>query len=132
MNDLTFHHIGIACESIDEEIENYKELGYSLSADKFEDPNQGIRGVFMKNAGMQIELLEPLKKDSPVCSFLKRGIQMYHQGFLCDNIHDTSSDLLEKGAYMASPVKPAVAFKDRSVCFLLMPNKMLIELIGTE
>jgi len=132
MNDLIFHHIGIACESIEESIADYEQLGYFVVGKQFEDPNQGIRGVFMENAGVQIELLEPLDEKSPLHSFLNRGVQMYHQGFFCDDILDTSLDMVEKGAMIVSPAKPAVAFNGRSVCFLMMPNKMLIELIGTE
>ena len=130
MNDLIFHHIGIACEKIRDEVPYYKLLGYVEQGQKFEDPKQGICGLFMDHGGTLIELLEPLSKDSPIHSYLRRGIRMYHQGFLCEDVIDTSLTLVEKGAIIVSPPKPSIAFGNRQVSFLMLPNRMLIELIG--
>lgn len=133
MNELIFHHIGVACQNIEEEMLTYRKLGYSQQGNLFEDEMQRIRGVFMDNSGTQVELLEPLRNDgSPIHSFLDKGIHMYHQGFICPNVVDTALSFVDDGCIIVSPAKPAVAFNGRKVCFLMLPNRMLIELIGME
>ena len=126
MNELIFHHMGVACQSIEDEIPIYEKLGYSQQGVVFKDIRHRIRGVFMDNGGTQIELLEPLDEDS----FLDRGIHMYHQAFLCDNVLDTALSFVEDGGIVVSSAKPASAFKGRKVCFVMLANRMLIELIG--
>lgn len=130
MSNLNFHHIGIACNKIVNEIDYYKSLGYMQHGEIFEDPKQGVRGLFMYNNGVVIELLEPIDKRSPICSFVRNGVHMYHQGFTCEDIINESSILEEKGAIIVSPPQKSVAFGGRKVCFLMMPNQTLIELIG--
>ena len=130
MSSLKFHHIGVACAKIANEIEYYNLLGYIQQEEMFEDPQQGVRGLFMYNNGTLIELLEPINEKSPVRSFIDRGIHMYHQGFTCVNIKDEAVILEENGAMIISSPKYAIAFPGLKVCFLIMPNQTLIELIG--
>jgi methylmalonyl-CoA/ethylmalonyl-CoA epimerase len=131
LDDLVFHHVGIACERIENEIPQYELIGFRREGEIFEDSRQVIRGLFMKAGSMQIELIEPLRPESPVCTFLSRGIQMYHQAFLSHNLRAAVRTLIDKGAVLVSHPKPAVAFGGRQVCFLLLSNRMLIEIIAT-
>ena len=131
LDDLVFHHIGIACERIEDEVKHYERIGYRSEGAIFEDSRQVIRGLFMKAGTMQIELIEPLSPESPVCTFLSRGIQMYHQAFVSHNLRAAVRTLVDKGSVIVSHPKPAVAFGGRQVCFLLLPNRMLIELIAS-
>ena len=131
LEGLVFHHVGIACDRIESEVPHYELIGYRREGEIFEDSRQVIRGLFLKSGSMQIELIEPLRPESPVCTFLARGIQMYHQAFLSHNLRAVVRSLVDKGAVIVSHPKPAVAFGGRQVCFLLLPNRMLIELIAT-
>ncbi|HXY34289.1 MAG TPA: VOC family protein [Planctomycetaceae bacterium] len=131
LEGLVFHHVGIACERIENEIPHYELIGYRAEGQIFEDSRQVIRGLFMKAGAMQIELIEPLRPESPVCTFIARGVQMYHQAFLSHNLRAAVRTLVDRGAVIVSHPKPAVAFGGRQVCFLLLPNRMLIELIAT-
>ena len=56
---------------------------------------------------------------------------MYHQAFLSHNLREAVRVLIDKGAVIVSHPKPAIAFGGRQVCFLLLPNRLLIELIAT-
>jgi methylmalonyl-CoA/ethylmalonyl-CoA epimerase len=131
LDDLVFHHIGIACERIEDDVRPYELLGYRREGEIFEDSRQAIRGLFMRAGAIQIELIEPLGPESPVNTFLSRGIQMYHQAFLSHNLREAVRILIDKGAVIVSHPKPAIAFGGRQVCFLLLPNRLLIELIAT-
>ena len=132
MSELIFHHTGIACHKIKDEIPHYELLGYVETGERFKDKPQGVRGLFMEHGGARIELLEPLNENSPLHTLLDKGIKMYHQGFLCDSIRDSSLYFIENGAIMVTPPKPSRTFVGRFAAFLMMPNDMLIELIGNN
>jgi methylmalonyl-CoA/ethylmalonyl-CoA epimerase len=129
-SDLQFHHIGLACRDMAKDRRDHELLGYRAEGDVFEDPLQRIRGVFMTLGSMRVELLEPLDEASPLVAYLKRGIKMYHQCFMCADIAQAIQTLEAHGARLVSPPQPAVAFENRPIAFLLLPSQMLIELIG--
>ncbi len=131
VNDLRFHHIGLACRDIANDRRDHEFLGYRAEGDTFEDPLQRIRGLFMTLGPMRVELLEPLDETSPLTAYLKRGIKIYHQCFTCQDIAHSIQALESHGARIVSPPKPAVAFENRLIAFLILPSQMLIELIET-
>ena len=130
LNSLQFHHIGLACRDMAQDRRDHEFLGYRAEGDTFEDPRQRIRGLFMTLGPMRVELLEPLDESSPLTAYLKRGIKIYHQCFSCPDIAQTIHNLQEHGARLVSPPKPAVAFDDRQIAFLILPSQMLIELVA--
>jgi methylmalonyl-CoA/ethylmalonyl-CoA epimerase len=129
MLKLECHHIGIATKNLEREILYYETLNYKIEGEIFEDPIQKVRGVFMVNNGMRIELLQSISESSPLLNYLKKGIQMYHQGFVVEQINDMIKQLIRDGAILVSPPQKAVAFNGRRIAFLYMQNRMLIELI---
>lgn len=127
--DLVFHHVGIASTSIAEEEKSFLLLGYVRETEIITDSTQKLKALFMTLGNMRIELLEPLSADSPVNAFIQRGIKMYHQAFFCGDILKTIDFFLEQGAYLAVPPVSAIAFNGRKIAFLMLRNKMLIEII---
>jgi methylmalonyl-CoA/ethylmalonyl-CoA epimerase len=127
--DLTFHHIGLACASITEEGAHFSKLGFTQEGALFEDPLQKIKGCFMVLGPFRIELLEPLSGDSPLQTYLRRGVKMYHQAFLCADLSTQIDSMTRKGAQVVVPPVPAVAFGGRKISFLMLPNLLLVELI---
>jgi len=130
MSELIFHHTGIVCQSIEDEIPIYEDLGYIQIGEEIKDKRQNIRGLFMEHSGSIIQLLESLDEDLPTHPVLSRGPQMCHQSFQCDGIKDASLYFIEKGAIEVLGPKPSRVFVGRFTAFLMLPNKMLIELIG--
>lgn len=127
--DLVFHHIGLACRDMAADRRDHERLGYRAEGPEFADPMQRIRGLFMTLGPMRVELLEPLDATSPLHAYLKRGIKIYHQCFECRDLERTIAELEKNGARVASSPKPAVAFNNRRIAFLMLPSQMLIELI---
>jgi methylmalonyl-CoA/ethylmalonyl-CoA epimerase len=127
--ELTFHHIGLACRDMAKDRADHEHLGYRAEGPVFEDPLQRIRGLFMTLGAMRVELLQPLDDTSPLQGYLKRGVKIYHQGFLCRDIVRSIQTLEAQRARVVSPPKPAVAFENRPIAFLILPSQMLIELI---
>jgi methylmalonyl-CoA/ethylmalonyl-CoA epimerase len=128
-SDLKFHHIGLACRDMAKDRRDHELLGYRAEGAEFSDPLQRIRGLFMTLGSMRVELLEPLDETSPLTSYLKRGIKIYHECFLSTNLAQSIEALEAHGARLVSAPTPAVAFENRLIAFLILPSQMLIELI---
>jgi methylmalonyl-CoA/ethylmalonyl-CoA epimerase len=126
---LEFHHIGIACRAIEPEMKAFAALGYTLEGEQFSDPLQKIHGCFMTGMGPRIELLAPMDESSPVTPWLKKGVKMYHYGYLVDSVESTMQEYVARRAMVVSPPKPSIAFGGRPIAFLMLPNLFLIELI---
>ena len=129
LDDLRFHHDGVATRDMAKELRGYELLGFRTEGPVFADPLQRIRGLFLTLGAMRVELLEPLDESSPIHSHLKRGIKIYHHGFTCRDIAAATERLVAGRARVVSPPKPAVAFQNRPVAFLLLASGLLIELI---
>lgn len=121
--------MGVACSRMQVELETYRGLGYQPEGGVFEDAAQGIRGQFLSNGSLRVELLEPLNDTSPIRPFLERGVRWCHEAYLCDDIDETIRKLEAAGARVVRPPKAAIAFGGRRIAFLFWPNRMLIELI---
>lgn len=128
---LAFHHVGVACRSIEREARPLLALGYAHEGEVFEDPLQGIRGRFLAGAGPRMELLEPLPGSTTLDPFLSRGVKMYHHAYETPDLEAALEWHLSQRARTVSPPKPAVAFGGRRVAFLALPTLFIIELIET-
>lgn len=124
-----FHHIGIATRSIDREAALYTLLGYQKEGEPFEDPAQGIKGVFMVCDGHpRVELLENLEGSQTLTKQLETNQKMYHRAYYVPDIEKAIETLEKNRAKVISPLKPSVFFKKR-ICFLILNNMEMIELL---
>jgi methylmalonyl-CoA/ethylmalonyl-CoA epimerase len=131
-NEACFHHIGVACRSIDSEAARYASLGYRAEGRCFHDERQGVSGVFLVGGGPRLELLEPLNGSDTLEPWLKGGARMYHMAYACKHFEAYSNDLRSAGAKCVKSALPAVAFNGAPVAFYMMPNRMLIEVVGID
>jgi methylmalonyl-CoA epimerase len=96
MKEPTLDHIGVAVRSI-EATKIYQALG--LRVDHVENvETQGVKTAFLPMGDSSIELLEPLRADSPVGKFLdKHGEGIHHICFRVDNIDEHLVRLKSQG-----------------------------------
>lgn len=129
---LEFHHIGIACEAIDDDRPTWQMLGYRIDGERFVDPAQGIRGLFMVGGGPRIELLEPLEGSQTLAPWLKRRVKLYHAGFLAADFKPALAALVDAGGMVTrEPIRSA--YFGSLIAFVMMPNMALLEIIeGTS
>jgi methylmalonyl-CoA/ethylmalonyl-CoA epimerase len=126
---LAFHHLGVACRNLDAEARALGLLGYEQEGVEFVDPLQGIRGRFLVGPGPRLEILVAVEGSQVLAPWLKAGVKIYHQAFEAQDFDAAITRLVDRrGKLITGPV-PAVAFGGRRICFLMMPNLMLIELI---
>ena len=128
-----FHHIGIATESIARDEAVYVQLGYEPEGEKFLDPGQGVRGVFLVGPGPRLELLEPHEGSATLEPWLRAGSRMYHQAYEVDDLDASlASARKELRAHVLRAPMPAPAFGGRPVSFLMLRNRSMIELIQAQ
>jgi len=131
---LTFHHVGVACVDVCAEAARFATLGYVIEGEAFEDPLQGIRGLFVAGQSPRLELLEPLAASRPgvLSAWLARDVKFYHLAYRVLHLQPAISRLRALGAKVVVPATPAVAFGGREIAFLMLPNRSLIELIASQ
>ena len=126
----SFHHLGIACSSLESEAEAYAALGYARDGDEFDDPGNGIRGAFLSGPGPRLELVVDRPGARVVEPWLRRGSAVYHHAFEVDDLARSIAELTAARAKLVVAPRPAVAFAGRCIAFVMLRNRMLVELIA--
>lgn len=128
MDNMKLHHIGVATKNIEREFVTFKKLGYKESSEVFVDEIQKIKGMFIEAENQPcLELLENLSDDGPLTNHLKKGNKFYHFAYTTKDIEKDYNNLLAQGAIPVVKITKATYFK--RICFVMMKNMMLIELV---
>ena len=124
-------HIGIATRELEEALLVWRDaLGLTVDSTD-EVSEQGVRIAMLAIGETHIELLEPLRDDSPVGKFLqKRGPGIHHIAVRVTNIRKALSELKEKGARLIDE-HPRVGADGCLVAFIhpSATNGVLLELV---
>jgi methylmalonyl-CoA epimerase len=96
---MRIDHIGIATRELKDATALWCDA-LGLAADAAEEvAEQGVRLVMLPIGESQIELLEPIRQDSPVARFLeRRGPGIHHIAIGVDDIREALLQLKQKGA----------------------------------
>ena len=129
---MNLHHIGIVVPKINDSI---GDLTKFLKFDTIGIPtlvgSQKVNVCFLKIGPINLELIEPAEKDSPISSFLSNGGGFHHLCFEVDDIDEKINELEKNGAQLI--VKPVLGFENRLISFLHLnmknTNCNLIELV---
>ena len=77
---MKIRHLGIAVDSIEERLPVWESFGLKLHHTEEVD-SEGVTTAHLKVGGYEIELLEPMGKDTPVGKFIdKKGPGLHHLG----------------------------------------------------
>ncbi len=127
---LTFHHVGLIVESIENSIAHYaKVFGEENISEIFSLGSQQIKECFVRNSETSfIGLVEPLNENSVVYKLLKKRISYYHIAYKVKDIQSMVLQL-EKLNYKSLEFFKSEAFGNKSCIFLYTPDGHLIELI---
>lgn len=132
--NLNIDHICLAVKSIDRAIVKInKILGFEVKTKKVLNRKQNVNVVFMSKQGsIDIKLIEPGDKNSPLINFLKRGEGLHHIGFKTDNVRNTANELKSNGAKITLEPEAGEAFCNELISFSYITNGLNIELIDTD
>jgi len=134
MNDMLkrLNHIAIAVPNLDIAVDNYKKAFEIEITSKQELIKHGVTTVFIKLDNANIELLEPLGKDSPIDRFLKRNPagSIHHLCYEVEDIKLAILNLQNKGYNILGNGIPREGAHGKPVIFLHPKefNGTLIEL----
>ncbi len=131
---FVFHHVGVACTDIAAEAGHLAMLGYVPEGDPFDDLVQGIRGVFMSGQLPRLELLQTLdaRANGVLDPWLERDARLYHLAYRVADLAAAIASLRALRAKLVVAPVPAVAFGGRDIAFMMLPNRLLVELISPE
>ena len=129
---MKIDHIGYAVKNIDKARKSMEALGYVFEK-TVDDIDRNIFIAFGEIDGYRVELVAPKNLSgggTPVDGVLgKIGPTPYHICYRCHDLDATCRELVSQGYVICDEKHSAVAFDDRSVCFLIHPFMGMIELL---
>ena len=126
------NHVAIAVPDLAAAAQTYRSMLGAEVSDPLDQPEHGVRVVFVNLPNTKIELLEPLGDDSPIANFLKRhpagGI--HHVCYEVADIIAARDHLKAQGARILGDGEPKIGAHGKPVLFLHPKdfNGTLIEL----
>ena len=127
------NHIAIAVTNLDEGIKIYKDTFGVQVSKKLALPKHGVTTVFVKLNNTNIELLEPLGKDSPISNFLIKNPSggVHHLCYEVSNIKESVEYLTNAGYKILGDGIPREGAHGKPVIFL-HPKQFMGTLIELE
>jgi len=112
-------HVGIAVKNLDEAVRTYRDvLGFKLEGIQVLTERKLRIALFSTGGESQIELLEPLDKNSTIAKFLEtRGEGIHHFAVQTDNIETSLANLKKSGVALIDE-KPRAGAEGKRVAFV--------------
>ena len=114
------NHVAIAVPDLDAAIAQYRDtLGAEVGPPQ-DEPDHGVRVVFITLPNTKIELLNPLGADSPIAGFLAKNPAggIHHICYEVDNILAARDRLSAQGARVLGSGEPKIGAHGKPVLFL--------------
>ena len=94
---MKIRHLGIAVDSIEERLPVWESFGLKLHHTEEVD-SEGVTTAHLKVGRYEIELLEPMGKDTPVGKFIdKKGPGIHHLALEVDDIEESLAKAKKNG-----------------------------------
>jgi methylmalonyl-CoA/ethylmalonyl-CoA epimerase len=126
---MKFHHVGVACKDINEEIANICKIHQIIkqSPTVFDEEQSAELVMLTLSDGTNIELISGRQTENLV----KKNVTYYHICFEVDDIQAEIDRLIGLDAFLISPPKPAILFDYREVAFLKV-SYGIVELLSSK
>jgi methylmalonyl-CoA/ethylmalonyl-CoA epimerase len=114
------NHVAIAVRDLGPAVASYRDvLGAKVTA-PVDQPDHGVRVVFVTLPNTKIEFLEPLGADSPIARFLDKNPDggMHHVCYEVDDIIAARDRLKAAGARVIGTGEPKIGAHGKPVLFL--------------
>lgn len=114
------NHVAIAVPDLDAAAAQYRDaLGANVGPPQ-DEPDHGVRVVFIELPNTKIELLYPLGPDSPITGFLEKNPAggMHHVCYEVDDILAARDRLVASGARVLGTGEPKIGAHGKPVLFL--------------
>jgi methylmalonyl-CoA epimerase len=95
---MQLHHVGIAVADLDQSIDLYRTTFGAELIHRATNETDGLEAAFLKVGDAELELMAPLREDSPVGRFVaRRGPGMHHVAFGVADIEKALADARAEG-----------------------------------
>ncbi len=128
---MKINHIGYAVKRIDRALKEFQKMGYEFGA-VIADTDRNVKLAFGIKDGYRIELVSPLDRgrESPVDQYLINAVGTpYHICYESKDFENDIEKLLEQGYKLIISPKPAVAFENKRVAFMMNIGFGLMEIV---
>lgn len=126
-------HVSIAVPSLEVAAKRLKDLyGLEAGAAKVNE-QQGVRLAYVELPNARVELMEPLRPDSPISRFLERNPQggIHHFCLNVDDVNATAAGLGKRGARVLGDGAPQKNVRGQRIAFV-HPKDFLGALVELE
>jgi len=95
---MKIHHVGVAVTDLDEAIRLYTTVFGAALTHRASNEKEGLEAAFLSAGVAEVELLAPLREDSPVGKFVaKRGPGLHHVAIGVSDIKQAMADARAAG-----------------------------------
>jgi methylmalonyl-CoA/ethylmalonyl-CoA epimerase len=129
-NVLGVDHIAIAVKDLDAATQLWKEMGLRVGSREVVD-DQGVEVQMMYAGATRIELVFPIREDSPIQAFLeKRGAGLHHLALAVDDCAAATKELVDAEVHMIN-TEPKTGAHQTRIAFVhpKATNGVLTELV---
>ena len=115
---MKIHHVGVAVDDLEAAIEIYtRHFGAEL-VKRASNEKDGLAAAFLRAGEAEVELLAPLREDTPVGKFLaKRGPGLHHIAVAVPDIDAAIADARAQGLEMIDQ-EPRIGLHGTRIAFV--------------
>jgi methylmalonyl-CoA/ethylmalonyl-CoA epimerase len=115
---MKIHHVGVAVEDLEAAIAMYTEHFGAELVKRATNEKDGLAAAFLRAGDAELELLAPLREDTPVGKFLaKRGPGLHHIAVAVPDIDAAIADARAKGLEMIDQ-EPRIGLHGTRIAFI--------------
>jgi methylmalonyl-CoA epimerase len=112
------HHVGIAVDDLEAAIELYRRNFGAELTHRASNEKDGLSAAFLRAGDAEIELLEPLREDTPVGKFIaKRGPGLHHIAVAVSDIDAAIAEARANGLEMIDQ-EPRIGLHGTRIAFV--------------
>jgi methylmalonyl-CoA epimerase len=112
------HHIGVAVADLDASIRLYTSALGAQLVHRATNEKEGLEAAFLRVGDGEIELMTPLRDDSPVGKFMaKRGPGIHHVAYGVSDIDESLAEAREAGLELIDG-EPRVGMHGTRIAFV--------------
>jgi methylmalonyl-CoA epimerase len=113
---VKLHHVGVAVEDLDAAVELYQKVFGAELAHRAS--NEDLTAAFLRAGESEVELLQPLRDDTPVGKFLaRRGPGLHHIAVAVPDIDRAIADARAQGLEMIDQ-EPRIGLHGTRIAFV--------------
>ncbi|TMF40361.1 MAG: methylmalonyl-CoA epimerase [Chloroflexi bacterium] len=115
---MKIHHVGVAVDDLDAAIRLYTTAFGAELTHRASNEKDGLKAAFLRAGEAEVELLQPLRDDTPVGKFLaKRGPGLHHIAVAVPDIEKAIADARADGLEMIDQ-EPRIGLHGTRIAFI--------------